>query len=171
MLAFFSTEGRGAADALIAGVAERLRAEGVRLAGAVQRNIDRPDRARCDMVLEVLDGTGTIPISQNLGAMATACRLDPRGLERAVGLAAAAVARADVDLLIVNKFGKQEAEGRGFRPVIGEAMAAGLPVLTTVNTENRAAFLAFSEGIAEELPPDPDRILAWCRAAVGRATG
>ncbi|MEX5727180.1 nucleoside-triphosphatase THEP1 [Rhodovulum iodosum] len=169
MLAFFSTEGRGAADAMLCDVAARLRSEGVRLAGAVQVNLGRPDRARCDMDLHVLNGTEVVRISQNLGAGSSGCRLDPGGLERAVGLAEAALAGGGVDLVIVNKFGKQEIEGRGFRPLIGEALAAGLPVLIAVNTGNLEEFHAFSAGIAEALPPEEDRILAWCRSALDAA--
>lgn len=160
MLAFFTAEGRGASDRLLADLAGRLRGRGLRLAGAVQVNVDRPDSHRCDMDLHVLTGAEVVRISQNLGREARGCRLDAGGLERAVGLVAAAL-DAGADLLIVNKFGKQEAEGRGFRPLIGEALAREVPVLMAVSASNRAAFLAFSEGFAEELRPDPAVLEDW----------
>jgi nucleoside-triphosphatase THEP1 len=114
------------------------------------------------MNLHVLAGAEVIRISQNLGPAASGCRLDADGLERTVALAEAALA-AHPDLLILNKFGKQEAEGRGFRPLIGEALAKGVPVLTAVRDTNRAAFDAFAEGIAEEIPAEAEAVLAWCR--------
>jgi len=165
MLGFVSPEGRGAADRLLAEIAEQLRGEGARLAGAVQVNVERAPQHRCDMELHVLSGQGVIRISQYLGRDARGCRLDPGGLERAAGLVEAALAQP-TDLLIVNKFGKQEAEGRGFRPLIGQALAVGTPVLTAVNPANKAAFLQFSGGIAEEIPAERDAILTWCRQAL-----
>lgn len=166
MLAFFSTQGRGASDRLLAELANRLRADGVRMAGAVQVNTERPGQKHCDMELHVLDGTDVLRISQNLGRGARGCRLDPDGLERTVALVEASLSRP-VDLMIVNKFGKQELDGRGFRPLIGQALSQDVPVLTSVTGANRAAFLDFSDGLAEELPAELGALLDWCRAATG----
>ncbi|MEX5726690.1 hypothetical protein Ga0609869_000043 [Rhodovulum iodosum] len=58
----------------------------------------------------------------DLPARNVACRLDPAALETAVGLVAAGLS-SGADLLIVNKFGKHEAAGRGFRYVVAEAVA------------------------------------------------
>jgi hypothetical protein len=68
-------------------------------------------------------------------------------------------------IMLVNKFGKQEAEGGGFREVIGRALIAGIPVLTTVSEGHLAAFLSFAEGMATEVPPNVDAAIAWCLAA------
>lgn len=166
MLGFVCPEGRGAADLLLAEVAERLRARGVRLAGAVQINVERVPGRACDMNLHALAGTQVIRISQSLGPGASGCRLDPDGLERTVALVEQALAGSGPDLVILNKFGKQEAEGRGFRPLIGAALAQGVPVLTAVRQANRAAFECFAEGIAEEVPADAEAVLAWCDRAM-----
>lgn len=163
MLGYVVSEGRGEGDRLIREAAERLRAAGLPLAGAVQVNLDRDPARKCDMDLHILSGHDTVRISQDLGRLARGCRLDPEGLERAVGLVAAALAENPA-LLIVNKFGKQEIDGRGFRPVIGEALAAGIPVLTAVNAGNVEAFEAFAEGFGDRLPADVDRIVDWCLA-------
>lgn len=163
MLAFFSSTERGASDRILGAVAAGLRRGGLRLAGAVQVNVERPGAARCDMELHVLTGADTITISQDLGHGSRGCRLDVDGLERAAGLVAAGL-EGGADLLIVNKFGKQECDGRGFRPLIGEALARSIPVLTAVAASNRSTFLAFSDGLAEELPADTDALLAWAAA-------
>ena len=60
---------------------------------------------------------------------------------------------AGARLLIVNKFGKHEAEGRGFRSLIAEALASGLPVLLGVNQMNMHSFQAFAGDMAEPLTP------------------
>lgn len=161
MLGYVLAEGRGEADRVLAKVAGRLTALGWPLAGVVQINVDHADPARaCHMDLEVIEGHRRIRISQDLGAMSRGCRLDPSALETAVGLVEAALHRGP-RLLCVNKFGKQEIDGRGFRPVIGRAMAAGVPVLTTVSPGNLDGFQMFAQGMGQALPPEVDAVLDW----------
>jgi nucleoside-triphosphatase THEP1 len=162
MLRFVISRDRGEGDRLLTRVAEALEAEGVPLAGAVQRNVARGERRRADMDLRLLPGGEIVRISQDLGDGATGCRLDPAGLETAVGYTEAALA-ARPALLIVNKFGKQELAGRGFRPLIGAALAEDIPVLTGVNASNVAGFQAYAEGLAEALPADEAALLDWAR--------
>lgn len=57
------------------------------------------------------------------------------------------------DLVILNKFGKQEAEGRGFREALAGAVAEGIPVLVGLNALNKAAFETFAAGLPTECPP------------------
>lgn len=155
-------DGRGAGDRLIADVAAQLLSEGWSLAGVVQINTVFDPARPCHMDLVILQGAGQVRISQDLGPLSVGCRLDPAGLETAVGLVEAALTRAP-RLLIVNKFGKQEADGRGFRPVIGQALAAGVPVLTSIGGRNRPAFDAFAGGMAQNLAPGMGAVLDWCR--------
>jgi len=166
MLGYVMPEGRGAADALLREVAARLTAEGVALAGAVQCPATPDAQGRCGMELHILPGGAVVGISQNLGALSEGCRLDPDGLERAVGLVDAAL-DARPHLLIVNKFGKQEVEGRGFRPLIGKALAIDIPVLVALNQTNLAGFQAFADGMAERLKPEAAAVLDWCRDRIG----
>ena len=161
MLGYVVADGRGAADLLIRDVALRLQAEGMRLAGAVQVNPEVDRDRKCHMDLHILSGSDVVRISQDLGALSQGCRLDPDGLERAVGLVAAALDNG-ADLLVVNKFGKQEIDGRGFRPVIGEALSRGTPVLVAVNPGSLDAFLAYAEDLAQPLPPEATAITDWC---------
>ena len=160
MLGYFVAEGQGAADALLRSVADAVRARGIPLAGAVQVNRERGPERKCDMDLHILSGGDVVRISQNLGTLSRGCRLDPAGLERAVGLVGAALDQG-ARLLIVNKFGKQELDGRGFCPVIGEALAAGIPVLTAVNAGNLAGFLAWAGDMGERLPAASDALTDW----------
>ena len=137
---------------LLAGIAEELAAEGVRLAGAVQQNSGPEGDCRCDMDLRLLPGGRVIRISQALGPGAKGCRLDTGALEEVAQAVAEALGEGP-DLLILNKFGKQEGFGRGLRPVIAAAMEAGVPVLLTVAEETLPDFLAFADGMAEPLAP------------------
>ena len=67
------------------------------------------------------------------------------------------------DVLIVNKFGKHEAEGRGFRDTIALALERGIPVLVGANRLNEDALVEFTEAFAQRLPSDEDALLDWTR--------
>ncbi len=159
-IAYTMAAGRGDTDLLLAGVAETLLARGRTPCGTVQINTGRKGDHRCDMDVRVLPAGPVIRISQALGRASRGCRLDPAALEAAVAQVQADLATG-ADLLVVNKFGKHEAEGRGFRPVIADALALGLPVLVGVNRLNRQAFLDFTDGLAVPLAPVQDTILTW----------
>lgn len=163
-LAYVTLSGRGTIDALLAQVVGRLEACGLRLAGTVQSNIDRPDRRHCDMDLRLLPDGPTVRISVDRGAEARGCRLDAEALEQSVLWTQGALDRAQI--LVVNKFGKQEAWGRGLAPVIAEALDREMPVLVGVNGLNLPPFLEFVGSLSTPLPPDRDKILSWCRDAL-----
>jgi nucleoside-triphosphatase THEP1 len=163
-LAYVTLQGRGRTDALIAEVATLLEADGVRLAGTVQSNHERPDRRKCDMDLRVLPDGPVVRISEDRGDLARGCTLDSGALEQTVFAVQQRLDGAEV--MIVNKFGKREAEGKGLVPVIAEALDRGLPVLIGVNGLNLAAFLAFAGEDVTALPNDPSRIADWCKAGI-----
>ncbi|MCB1361426.1 MAG: DUF2478 domain-containing protein [Rhodobacter sp.] len=161
-LGYVIAEARGAGDRLLADVAARLSAEGWRLSGVVQVNTDRPGSRRCDMDLRVLGRGEVVRISQALGEASQGCRLDPEGLETAVALVETTMAPLP-RLLILNKFGKAEVEGRGFRALIGEALAQGVPVLLGLKRDNLPGFEAFAQGLGQPVAADLPSVLAWCR--------
>lgn len=158
-LGYVSLAGRGANDVLLAQAAALAEAEGLALAGCVQVNTDRAGMDDCDMDLRILGGGPLVRINQRLGAGSRGCKLDPGALEAAVAEVAARMVGAQV--LIVNKFGKHEALGRGFRPLIGEALASGLCVVLGVNRLNLPEFLEFAGDMAQELEPEAERVLEF----------
>ena len=127
-IAYVSLQGRGRTDQLIAEVADRLSVEGLRLAGTVQSNHERPNRKKCDMDLRVLPDGPIVRISEDRGELARGCILDSGALEQTVHEVERRLDGADI--LIVNKFGKREAEGKGLAPVIAEALHRGLRCLS-----------------------------------------
>lgn len=160
-LAHVSVTGRGETDRLLAKVVALLETDGLRLAGTVQTNLARAGRDRCDMDLRVLPDGPVFRISEDRGAMARGCLLDPQAIETAAVEVAARIGGAD--LLVVNKFGKQEAAGRGFVPAIASAIARGMPVLVGVNGLNLPDYLTFAGGLSVALPPVAADIRDWCR--------
>ena len=73
-----------------------------------------------------------------------------------------------VDLVVINKFGKEEAQGRGLRSVIAEALIAEIPLIIGVSEHNLDDFLAFAGESAIRMKPDVEAITAWCRNAIER---
>lgn len=167
-MGYVMSPGRGDTDLLLARVAETLMADGLRLCGTVQFNTECEGEGPCDMDVRVLPDGPVIRISQSLGVGARGCRLDPGALETAIAVCEAQLDRADV--LVVNKFGKQEALGRGFRGLIAEAMGRGTPVLVGLNALNLSAFEAFVGGEAEAVPATEDAVLAWMHSATKEAS-
>lgn len=156
----------GEIDRLISATANRLLAEGVALAGVAKvQNMATLHDPNCDMDIKVLPDGPEIRITQSLGKGAKGCRLNPEGIARAV----AAVSSGGIEnaaLFVLNKFGPEEAEGHGFCESIGTAVAHDIPVLVGVSRGNRVAFERFVDGMGKALPPEPDTIYGWCKAAI-----
>lgn len=163
-IAYTMAPGRGDTDLLLHKVAQAIIKAGYRPAGTAQINTERPDAGPCDMDVLVLPTGPTLRISQSLGREARGCRLDPEALESAVGLVQARLPESDC--LIVNKFGKHEADGRGFRTVIGEALAIELPVLVGLNALNAEAFMEFCGGLAKRIEPDAHDLERWLFSSI-----
>ena len=159
-LAYIMSHGKGQTDPRLAEIARNLTQRGVRLCGTIQVNTERGDGRHCDMDLMVLPEGPSLRISQDRGRWARGCRLDAGSLETAVAQVAGAL-DLGADMMIINKFGKHEAEGRGFRPVIAAALERDVPVLVGLNPLNREAFERFSGALATELTSDPETVLAW----------
>lgn len=146
-------------DLCLSQVVKLFEETGIKPSGAIHAPYKGANRSKCDMDLRILPDGPVLRISQDLGELATGCRLDSAALEAAT---AEAAARSDgAAVLVVNKFGKHEAEGRGFVPMIVEAMENDTPVVIGVNGLNLEAFLSFADGCAELLPANPQYIQGW----------
>lgn len=150
-----------APDALLVRFSRRLEGQGRRVRGLVQRRDIGTGPCHCaDMDLLSVAGPEVFHVSQPLGSGSHGCRLDLGALAGAAQFLLGELASAP-DLLILNRFGKAEGEGRGFRDVIAEAMARDLPVLTAVRGRHVTEWSAFTEGMGALLPPDPEALARW----------
>lgn len=151
-------------DSLLADVAHGWLARGHSLAGVVQVNAG----AGCtevDMELEVLGSGRRISICQDLGAGSIgACRLDPVGLAEAAAAVRQAIGQT-VDVVLINKFGRMEAEGGGLIAEIGAAVAAGLPLVVGVPRRFTEAWDAFAGGMDVKLACNRAAIDGWWQQA------
>jgi nucleoside-triphosphatase THEP1 len=164
-IAYTIAPGPGDTDLLLFKLAQDLTERGYRPCGTVQINTECEGRGPCDMDVRVLPNGPNFRISQSLGRRASGCRLDASALESAVGLVQARLDQG-ADIMIINKFGKSEADGRGFRMVIAEAMSRGIPVLVGLNRLNQKAFLEFSGDYALSLEPDLKAIRNWLESSI-----
>jgi hypothetical protein len=152
---------RSDVDRFFAEIADALAASGMRVRGALQsRGHAGAAHRRRDMDLTTLTSGRTFRISQPLGAGARGCRLDAGALAACSAFLAAEL-HAGADLLILNRFGRDEGEGRGFRDLIGTAMELDVPVLTAVRPTHADSWVAFGADAACALPMDREAVLAW----------
>lgn len=143
------------ADETLRRIALALLERGWNLAGLIQHNQPRPGRSRCDMVLEELASGALVAISEDRGPSARGCALEVGQLLHATEIARAAL-QGRPDAIILNKFGKAESEGGGFRDLIAEAIETGIPLLIAVPFRNLESWRAFSGDLAREIPQDAE---------------
>lgn len=149
------------ADEVLADVVERLASRNVRMAGTIQANTDR-DGMHCNMTLENLATGEKLDIAENRGMGARGCRMNVPLFEALVGQVQASLRTKKPDLLVINRFGKREVEGRGFRDVIAEAAGRGIPVVVALNESTRAAWTEFTAGEGAVLPVSGAALWKWC---------
>lgn len=157
----YAADEGSAVDELLVQLTQNLKAIGVRVCGAIQHNQNDGDR-RCDgMELEDPATGRRVLICESVPAARADCRIDESALAEAIAWADVGL-RGGADLLIVNKFGKREASGRGFTPIIGHAIELGVPVLVGVGDRNADAWNFVAEGRFVVLRPSHDIVTDWC---------
>lgn len=153
-----------ATDDLLATVVRTLQQEGRSVAGFIQRQGCHDDSGHAEMLLEEIPSGNRFCISQPLGRDSRGCRLNPRAIADLAGPLLTAI-ESRPDLLVLNRFGKGESEGQGFRAVFEKAFLLGIPVLTSVKQIYVGAWEEFAESCSASLPPTLEDILVWARAA------
>lgn len=150
-----------AADRMLSELGYALREKQVNVMGLVQRNTFIRDREKCDMELEELGSGEIFQLSRDRGKFAGGCRLD----REAIASAAALMERRlheGCDLLIVNKFGRSEAEGCGLRDVIAEAVTREIPTIVGVPRRNLEVWLKFAAGFSDLCDAsEEEAMLSW----------
>jgi hypothetical protein len=148
-------------DRIIARAIDPLRAVGLPLAGALQVEPVAAGRHPCDMLLEDLASGEVHAIAEHRGREARGCRLDV-GLLTEIGEAVLQSLHDEPPrLLVINKFGKIEADGGGLRQAVAEAVGLGIPVLVGVPARNLDRWRAFAGSLAVELPATVGAIADW----------
>lgn len=129
---------------------------------AEDHGLDGPRPCSAGYLRSIADGA-LYPIFQDLGVGSDACHLDGGGAVAAVEAVRRDIA-AGCDLVVLSKFGRLEAEGRGLREAFAAALEAGRPVLTSVSPNFTGAWREFAAPFCIDLPAEPARIRAWWEA-------
>jgi hypothetical protein len=152
-------------DAAITDAVARLQRDGFDVRGLLQEGTEGSTSGCATLFLEDIGSGRRVEIFQNRGRETRGCRLDASGLaEAAAWLREAIESRPEV--LVLNRFGRQEAEGGGLGDEIAAAVVAGIPVIVPVNEMLLPEWDAFSGGTHERMPADPDKVVQWCRTIV-----
>jgi len=155
-------------DAVLVSVADLLRSKGIRVAGLLQHFGAPTPAGKRSMYVEDIASGERVRLDLPRGSGASGCTLDPDSLANAARLLRVAISSRP-DVLIVNRFGHQEAEGRGLRPELAEAVCAGLPTLVAVSQSLLSQWEGFVGEAGRILPAKPDVIVRWvCERAQAR---
>jgi len=137
-----------------------FRRRNIKVGGIIQCSGRCSTTRRRAMFVEDLSTGRFLQISQDLGAGARSCILDPAALATAAQIVRHAV-NDRVDVIVVNRFGEQEACGRGLRSELAEAAIAGAFVLTALKACHLEAWRDFGGEFAAVLKPKAQAVCDW----------
>ncbi|WP_420410997.1 DUF2478 domain-containing protein [Roseibium sp.] len=148
-------------DRLFQTLFDALRQEKHPVSGVLQRRAEFGDTCCADMGLEMLSTGETIEISQPLGKESQGCRLNPGALSD-ITVRLTRELDSTPDLLLLNRFGKGEHDGQGFRQLIAKSLDQNIPVLTAVRPPYLDSWREFTGDLGVELPGDLEAVQSWC---------
>jgi Protein of unknown function (DUF2478) len=155
-------------DQVLREFASDLNGSGYRAVGLVQIGHHCVDTPKLSAMLV---HTGEeLQLFQNLGTCATGCRLDVGQLLDAGAQVASAIDQG-ADLVIVNRFGRQEREGKGLSYLIERALGADIPVVIAVPSHRFADWIRFADGMSVKLHCNRAALDSWWNAVSARNAG
>jgi hypothetical protein len=111
----------------------------------------------------LLSGGDAMALTADLAPHAAGCRLDAGRLADVAGRLATEI-EAGADLVVINRFGRSEAEGEGLIDLIRQALAGDIPVLIAVPEQRFATWIAFSGGMNVRLECRREALDRWWRS-------
>jgi uncharacterized protein DUF2478 len=149
-------------DAVLRDFANDTNAQGFRVVGMVQAG----QCADSSLSAVLVHNGETLLLAQDFDPNASGCRLDIDRLQNA-GARVADALDSGADLLIINRFGKRERDGRGLGYLIERARDAKTPVVIAVSSHRLADWTTFA-GETEELACERAALDAWWRVVSTR---
>ena len=143
-------------DAILRDFATELKTQGARVVGLVQAG----QCADSSLSAVLVHSGEKLLLAQDFDPAATGCRLDLGRLEN-VGARVAEALEAGADLLIINRFGKRERDGKGLAYLIQRALDADVPVVIAVSSASFADWIAFAGGMSVKLNCSHAALEAW----------
>jgi len=143
-------------DAVLRDFASDLKARGLRVVGMVQAG----QCADSSLSAVLVHSGEKILLAQDFDPRASGCRLDLARLQNA-GARVADALKAGADLLVVNRFGKRERDGKGLAHLIERALYADIPVVIAVSSQHFGDWIKFADGMSVKLHCDRAALQAW----------
>jgi hypothetical protein len=161
-------------DGVLRDFAAELNARGYRAVGLVQLGHHCVDAPKLSAMLlhtgeelQLFQDLGACATRDNGEAVARGCRLDLGQLLNAGAEVASAIDQG-ADLVIVNRFGRQEREGKGLSYLIERALSADIPVVIAVPDHRFPDWIRFADGMSVKLHCDPHALKAWWETVAAR---
>jgi len=135
-----------------------LKAEGRRPVGLVQ--FGHHNAGVAELAAMMVHSGERVDLFQEASVYTQGRRLD---LDKLAAARAGMMTAIDqgADLLIVNRFGRQEQQGRGLARLIEYALGADVPVVVPVPAFRFDDWIAYIEGMCVKLPCDGDALNTW----------
>ena len=147
-------------DVMFAAIVRKLLARGLRVGGLLQEPKDDNRSCCASLYLEDIATGRQVQIFEYRGAETRGCRLDASGLAESAALLREAI-EARPDLLFINRFGRQEADGRGLIDEIAAAILAEIPIVVPVSCSLLEEWRGYAGTDGERLD-GLDELEAWC---------
>ena len=148
-------------DAVLRDFAADLNAQGFRAVGMVQAG-----QCADASLSAVLVHTGEkLLLAKDFEPDASGCQLDVGRLENA-GARIAGALESGADVLIINRFGKRERDGKGLAYLIERARDADIPVVIAVANHAFEDWMKFADGMGVKLPCDRAALNMWWRSRI-----
>ena len=147
-------------DTIFKWIVSECRSRNLVLSGVLQHPVCEGSDRRCDVLLEDLASGHRTPLFDDRGAGARGCRLDVAALVDA-SMKVERSLENDPALLVLNKFGKVEADGGGMCGLMAKALERGIPAIIGVPTRNLDAWRNFAGEFSAELSENADEIRKW----------
>ena len=152
-------------DEVLRGFVDELTGRDFRVVGLIQSGhhcVDAPQ-----MSATMIHTGETLRLFGDFDQCPTGCRLDVGELAN-IGKRLAGALDEGADLLVVNRFGKQELAGGGLSHLIERALRADIPVVVAVPHHRFANWIDFADGMSVKLPCDRESLGAWWDAVSAR---
>jgi nucleoside-triphosphatase THEP1 len=145
-------------DAILRDFASDLKARGFRAVGMIQTG----QCADSSLSVVLVHSGEKLLLARDFDPAASGCRLDVARLENA-GARVADALEAGADLVIINRFGKRECDGRGLTYLIERAREANIPLVIAVSSDRLTDWIEFAEGMTVKLACDRHSLDSWWR--------
>ncbi len=144
-------------DEILRTFAADLNSSGYRAVGLVQLGHHRLDAG---LSVTLIHNGEELQLLRDLSACPAGSRLDAGRLQDAGRRIAGAIEQG-ADMVIVNRFGRQELEGKGLCSLIEQAASADIPVVIAVPAHRFGDWIKFADGMSVKLGCNRNALDKW----------